>query len=70
MKILPVILILLNSFSSMVNAAMNVWNTDTRTLTFTMQDGKPWLIEGNAQIRFTGGSCIGAHGRRKDSIPQ
>ena len=49
-----------------MNAAVTVWNTDTRTLTFTRQDGKPWFIEGMAQIRFTGGLVVSTPDKRFD----
>lgn len=34
------------------------WNPDTRTLALAGAEGAPWLLEGAAQIRFTGGPLL------------
>ena len=35
-----------------------LWNPDTRTLALAGAEGTPWLVEGAAQIRLTGGPVI------------
>jgi hypothetical protein len=64
MKKLLFFLILICSLQVMVEASVIVWNPETRTLSLYGTDKTPWLVEGTAQIKFTGGMVISTNDKR------
>jgi hypothetical protein len=62
-KLLLTVLVLC-SFSIIVWSGEITWNTGTRTLEFSSPGSKPWLTEGKAQFRFTGGENVTTSDKR------
>lgn len=50
--------------SGVARAADIAWNPDTRMLSLSGPDGVPWLIEGTAQFKFTGGPVVATSDKR------